>query len=389
MGARNRTDSPREQLWTRDFILICTTNLFIFCGFQMLMPTLPVYAKHLGGSDAAAGLIVGSVSVAAVLMRPVAGQALDYYGRKGIFLAGLVVFISAVLAYIWAPSLGVLLLIRFIHGFGWGATSTAASTVAADIIPKARLGEGMGYFGLTTTVAMAFAPALGLYLTSHFSFTVLFLASAFIVAIAAGLALSIGYRHINAAKAKTFLLEKAALRPALVIFFVTMTYGAVVSFLALYAAQQGIDNIGPFFTVYAIALAVARPLSGRLADRRGFDIVVIPGVVLIMVAMFLLYLANSFAWFLAAGIVYGIGFGAVQPGLQAMSVLKAPPNRRGAANATFFIGFDLGIGFSSVLWGLVSQAFGYKAMYLWTVVPALLALSIYIIIGRRMQQLAQ
>ncbi|SDF51837.1 MFS transporter [Sporolituus thermophilus] len=389
MAVRDSADSLRERLWTRDFILICTINLLIFCGFQMLLPTLPVYAKHLGGSDAAAGLIVGIFTVAAVIMRPVAGQALDYYGRKGIFLSGLAVFISAVLAYIWAPSLGILLLIRFIHGFGWGATSTAASTVAADIIPKARLGEGMGYFGLTTTAAMAFAPALGLYLTSHFSFSVLFLVSAFIVTIAAGLALSIGYRHINAANAKTVLLEKVALRPALVIFFVTMTYGAIVAFLALYAAQQGIGNIGPFFTAYATALAVARPLAGRLADRRGFDIVVIPGLVLVMVAMFLLYLAQGLAWFLAAGIVYGAGFGAVQPGLQAMAVLQAPPNRRGAANATFFIGFDLGIGFSSVIWGLVSQLTGYKTMYLWTMAPALLALSVYIVFGRRTSQLTQ
>ncbi|MDD4334212.1 MAG: MFS transporter [Desulfotomaculaceae bacterium] len=373
----------KEQLWQKDFIFISLISLFTFIGFQMLLPTLPVYVNKLGAGDTSVGLVVGVFTISAILIRPFVGQALDVYGRKGIFIAGMIIFTACVLGYIWAPTLLVLLAIRFMHGFGWGISSTAASTVAADIIPKSRMGEGMGYYGLAGTIAMALAPALGLFMIDRFSFNTMFSFSAFMVMIAIFLAFFIDYRGVASTRRKLSLIEKAALRPTLVIFFVTMTYGAIVAFIALYAAQRGISNIGSFFTVYAVSLTIIRPLAGSLSDKRGFDVVVIPGIILILMAMILLYFAAGIKWFLIAAVVYGAGFGAVQPSLQAMAIVFSPPERRGAANATFFTGFDLGIGISSIMWGVVAGITGYSLMYLLSVIPVLAALVSYLLVGRR------
>lgn len=372
-----------EQLWTRDFVVITLINLFTFIGFQMLMPTLPVYAKHLGGTDTAVGLVVGIFTFSAVIIRPFTGYFLDAYGRKGIFFIGLFIFTASVLAYIWAPSLLILLAFRFIHGFGWGLTSTASSTVATDLIPKSRLGEGMGYYGLASTLSMALAPALGLYIINRYNFLELFLLSAGMLAVAIVLAFTINY-HKPAASGTGFnLIEKSAVRPTIVMFFITMTYGAVVAFIALYAAQRGIGNIGSFFTIYALTLTLARPICGRLADKIGFDYIIIPGVILIAAAMFLLYFANSMQWFWLVAILYGAGFGATQPALQALAVISVPPQRRGLANGTFFTGFDLGIGLSSIIWGAIASVTGYNVMYVLASIPGMAALVSYLLLGRK------
>lgn len=376
-----------EPLWVKDFILITLVNLFTFLGFQMLMPTLPVYAKSLGGSDASAGLVVGFFTFSALLIRPFAGHALDIYGRKAILFLGLIIFTTCVISYSWATSLLFLLGIRFIHGFGWGLTSTSASTVASDIVPRARMGEGMGYYGMSATISMALAPALGLFIIGKYNFDILFRISFFMLLIAIFLASLIKYKKFASTGQKLKLIEKNAIRPALTIFFITMTYGAIVSFIALYAAQKGIENIGIFFTVYALSLAVFRPLSGRLTDKKGFDFVVIPGIIMVALAMIILYFAVNIKWFLFAAIIYGAGFGTVQPSLQALAILLSPPERRGSANATFFSGFDLGIGSSAVMWGIVSEFTGYSLIYLFSVIPVLIALIIYIYLGKKEKKL--
>jgi len=379
----------QQNLWTRDFVLIMGVNLFIFVGFQMLMPTLPVYAVKLGGADTMAGLVVGIFTISSVLTRPLAGRALDIYGRKGIYLLGLAIFVVSVLAYNWVPTLLVLMLFRFVHGVGWGASGTAASTIASDIIPKPRLGEGMGYFGLTSTLAMAIAPALGLFLEEHYGFSSLFFISALSATMAVLLALLLRYRDPvskniprpgqQGSRGRVGLLERTALRPAAVVFLVTMTYGAVVSFLALYAKDLGVANVGPFFSLYALTLMLIRPLSGRLADRKGFAIIMVPGLVGIVAALLVIAGAHSLLPLLVAAVLYGFGFGAVQPSLQAMAVMHVPSFRRGAANATFLTGFDLGIGIGSMLWGGVAAAVGYSRMYLVAIIPAVLALIIFLV----------
>lgn len=375
------------KLWSRNFIFIIMTSLFTFVGFQMLLPTVPVFAKKLGGSDAEAGLVVGIFALSALLVRPLSGYALDRFGRKELLFAGLIIFIISVIAYHWAITLALLLLIRFIHGFGWGISSTAASTTATDIIPRQRLGEGMGFYGLAGTISMALAPAAGLWVMEEMGFSVLFTIAASIAAAGLGIALWIQYPTIPLAQNKSMVLvEQTAFVPAVVIFFLTMTYGAVVSFLALYALEQNIGSVGYFFSVYAAALLMVRPFAGRLSDKVGFDVLVIPGIGAVMGAMVVVSMAHSLTGFLIAAALYGIGFGALVPCLQAMSVMNTPPERRGAANGTFFTGFDLGIALGSLVWGWVAQAVGYSAMFLWTVIPAAISLFIYVLKRPKIQR---
>lgn len=367
-------------LWNRNFILIILVNLVIFISFQMLMPTLPVYAANLGGSERDVGLIIGIFTISAVLIRPYAGKMLDSAGRRLPMLLGLVIFAVAVFIYNWAWSIVALLVMRLLHGVGWALVSTGAGTVATDSIPRHRLGEGMGYFGITGTLSMALAPVLGLFIINQYGFTSLFFISAGVALVALILATTIGYRPPETEKApRGPLFEPKAYRPSLTIFFVTTTYGAVVSFIALYGQQVGITNIGIFFTVYAIALTVIRPLAGMLADRKGFDIVVIPGLIMILAAMLVLSQAGVLWMFLLAGVLYGLGFGSVQPSMQALAVKDVPPQRRGAANGTLFSAFDLGIGIGAVIWGTVSQAIGYANMYMLAGVPALIAIAVYVV----------
>lgn len=372
-----------EKLWSRNFVLLILLNFVMFMGFQILMPVLPVYARALGGNEATAGLVVGIFTISAVVVRPFIGKTLDVYGRKKLFLIGFIVFCLFSFSYTIASTVVMLLLLRFFHGFGWGTTSTTANTVASDIIPRSRLGEGMGYFGLTSTLAMAIAPALGLYMIQYSSFNGVFIFSAVAFLLAMGLSFGIRYPALQSQPGKSALFEKSAFRPTAIVSLLTMSYGSVVTFIALYAQAQGIANIGLFFTVYALALMISRPLFGRLSDRKGFGIAVIPGVLGVMLALFLLSQANTLPLFLIAGAVYGLCFGAAMPALQAMSVRHVPPYRRGAASATYTTGFDLGIGLGSIFLGTVAQATGYSRMYLWAILPVFFALIIFFLPNKK------
>lgn len=46
-------------LWTKNFIIISVINLLIFFSFQMLLPTLPIYAEKLGAIKSIIGLVTG------------------------------------------------------------------------------------------------------------------------------------------------------------------------------------------------------------------------------------------------------------------------------------------------------------------------------------------
>ena len=184
--------------------------------------------------------------------------------------------------------------------------------------------------------------------------------------------------HVQLKKQKKMvIIEKTALMPSIVIFFFNMSYGAIVTFIALYAKTKGIDNIGIYFTVHAAVLLFTRPFAGRLADRIGFDRLVLPGVVFMAGGMLSLAFAQSLWMFLLSAVLYGIGFGITMPCLQTLAVIFTPPERRGSANGTFFTGFDLGIGFSAMFWGVVAGITGYSMMFALNLIMLVIGLWIY------------
>jgi len=163
VGISERT-LPEKPLWTKTFLLLITANFASYVSFYMLNPTIPIYIESITGKQALSGLGMGVFFLSAVLFRPFAGRIVDTRQRKSVFLFGSSIFFISILALNWAPTLLVLLLARFVQGFGWAYCNTAAGTLASDIIPKHRFAEGIGFYGLSLSIAMGIGPALGLFL---------------------------------------------------------------------------------------------------------------------------------------------------------------------------------------------------------------------------------
>ncbi|MBS4216421.1 MFS transporter [Neobacillus rhizophilus] len=360
-------ERPKERIWTKDFVLIIFANFFIFLGFQMTLPTIPLFVEKLGGNDQLIGFVIGIFTFSALLLRPFAGKALETKGRGFVYLLGLAIFVLSVGSFGFLTSFAFLFVMRVVQGVGWGCSTTASGTIATDLIPASRRGEGMGYYGLSGNLALAFGPALGLVLAGVLKFETFFLICSGLGLIALLLSSRITYKKVEPRqekpKGRLDFYEKSALKPSMLMFFLTVTFGGIASFLPLYTAQKQIEGIEWYFLIYAIALMITRTFAGQLYDRKGHQAVYIPGTLLILAAMLLLsWLPNSTILFAAAGL-YGLGFGTVQPALQAWSIEKTPINRRGMANATFFSFFDLGIGIGAMVFGQIGHLLGYSSIY--------------------------
>ncbi|MFB5283844.1 MFS transporter [Peribacillus sp. Hz7] len=375
--------SSKEKIWTRDFILICLANFFVFLGFQMTLPTIPLFVESLGGNDRLIGVVVGIFTFSALLIRPFAGQLLETKGRRFVFLAGLTIFILTIGVFGFTTSLILLFAIRVIQGIGWGYSTTASGTIATDLIPAKRRGEGMGYYGLSGNVALAIGPSLGLILVNMISFKELFLICGLLGVIAWISASTIRYKKaepiaIATKTTKWNLYEKSALQPSILIFFISVTFGGISTFLPLYADQRGVTGIQWYFFIFAAALMTTRIFAGQLYDKHGHKAIYIPSTILISIAMLLLaWMPNNTVLYIAA-ICYGLGFGALQPALQAWSVERAAANRKGMANATYFSFFDLGIGFGAILFGQIGYFLDYRSIYITAALSVLLSIVIYI-----------
>ncbi|CAM3902940.1 MFS transporter [Mesobacillus thioparans] len=377
-----------EKIWSKDFLFIFLANFFIFLGFQMTLPTIPLFVEHLGGNDQLIGFVVGIFTFSALLVRPFAGRMLETKGRGFIYLIGLVIFVISVGSFGFASGIAFLFFMRIIQGVGWGFSTTASGTIATDLIPPRRRGEGMGYFGLSGNVALAMGPTLGLALAAAITFKQLFLISAVLGLAAFLLASRITYKKAEKAEEDTVkrrwdVYEKSALQPSFLLLFITITFGGIASFLPLYSAQKGIAGIEWYFFIFAMTLMLSRSFAGQLYDKKGHGAVFLPGTLLILIAMILLaWLPNSLVMFIAAGL-YGFGFGSVQPALQAWAVQDAPMNRKGMANATFFSFFDLGVGVGAMAFGQIGHWLGYGSIYIASAISVFASIILYILMMKK------
>jgi len=357
--------ATREPIFTRDFTLVFLANLANFLGFYLLMATLPTYVTGIVGQPWVAGMILGVFGIVGMVVRPFVGRLADLRGGKGLMLAGAAMLIAVMLLFGLAHSTASLFTLRVLQGVGWATFGTATSAVIALIAPAKRRGEAMGYFGISTSVAMAVAPAIGLLIVKH-GYSWLFLASAALVTVAGLQVVPVGNRraeaHVPVSGLEAFLL-RSALLPSLVAGVSTLTYASVVFYIQEYADHFHLGDAGLFFTVLAGALILTRGPLGKLSDRIGREWVIGGGLLCSAAGTLLLALLPDRWMLLVVAAIYGLGTAAVQPTLMALAADHAAPARRGAAMGTYTTAFDLGIGAGAALWGWVIGALGFRSMF--------------------------
>jgi predicted MFS family arabinose efflux permease len=359
------SQTTKDPLWTSSFIKLMVGNLFIFMSFQMLIPTLPPYIKSIGASGTEIGLVTALFSIGAVLSRPFIGFMLEYKARKPLVLIGALMLLLITFLYPLSQVVVIFLVFRLIHGLAWGWSTTVNGTAAVDVIPNSRLGEGMGYYGLSITIGMIIAPSLGIFLFQITSFTNLVYISGALGVIALVLMASVSYRTPDAVletKKEDLkfsymgsLVDKAGWFPSMLTLLISLGYGAIVTFIVIFGEERGIDQIFLFYLFNAIMASLSRPIAGKWFDQRGPIGLVILTIFITFIGMWVLSFAHSNFMIAVAGVLFGVGFGSLIPTLQSWTLSKTPANRRGVATGMFFSSIDLGIGLSGLVFGVLAQ----------------------------------
>lgn len=371
----------KNKLWTKDFTLITMANLLMAVAFYFMVPILPVFlTDNFSATESQIGLVLSFYTIAALLIRPFAGYALDAMGRQSIYVVSLLLFSTMFFGYLWATSILFVLIVRFIHGLTWGAMSSAGSTFAVDLVPLKRRGEGIGIFGLSMTIAMAIGPLIAITITDDGSFERLFYSAAGFSFLGLVLALFVRIPKVKRVKKKfkvSSLIEKKSLPVSLNMFLVTIPYGGIISFIALYGRSIGIESSGLFFLLLAVGIAISRIVSGKSFDRVGPKKICIIGLGLLIVGLPVLALYQSIIGYHLAALILGFGFGVIMATFQAIANHNVEPEKRGAANSTYLTFFDSGIGLGMLLVGFLIQVMNYSGAFILCAVIEVVALVVF------------
>jgi len=349
-----------QKIFNKSFVFVFISNFLVFIGFEMLLPILPAYLLSLNASSTQVGLVITLFTIGAVLIRPLVGYYLIDNQRKSLAIGASAVLMIITFIYPFLNIVWLFLLLRFFHGIAWGVSTTANSTIAVDLIPKTRLGEGMGYFSISTTVGAIIAPSLGIFIYDSFSFDILIWSSVILSLLAV-----IGFQFVHSPtpvkrekqpfQFLNMIFEKEVSFPALLTVITTLGFGAIITFLVLFGKQKGLDHIFLFFLINATVATLLRPFTGKWYDKKGPWSIIIVAAVLGFLSLIMLSYTTSDLHLIIAAILFGAGYGTVMPCLQTWAVQKVSEEKSGAANATFFSSFDVGVGVSAFILGILAE----------------------------------
>ncbi|MGF3105258.1 MFS transporter [Rossellomorea sp. DUT-2] len=382
--------SNQTTIWTRPFFMALVNNFFIFIVFYSLLTVLPLYViDELHGTEGEAGLATTIFLLSAIIVRPFSGKIIELLGKKKTLIISVMFFGISSFIYCWVNDFYLLMGLRFFQGIWFSIATTVLVAIAADMIPPHRKGEGLGYFAMSMNLAVVVGPFISLALIQWIPYSALFMGLAFVIVI--GFLCSFGIqvseedrKEVSGRLTFKDLIEIKAIPISLVGFLTSFAYSGIMSFISVYAKSVGLfESVSLFFVVFAAAMLLSRPYTGRLYDRSGPNAVIYPSLIIFSIGLIFLSVTHSVLLLLVAGTLIGLGYGALLPSFQTMSIQAAPKRRTGHATATFFIFYDLGIAVGSFVLGVVSSQFGFSALYLICSGVIFVTIAVYHVVTKR------
>lgn len=378
--------------YSRDILLILAASFFYNCSTVMVTPLIAGFTESLGAGAALMGFIGGAMSICSLLCRPVVGNLTDRISKYHLAFAGAIAIIVACVGYVVSVSPVMVMAFRILHGLGFACCSVCLSTWMSDLLPREKVGSGMGLYGTMNALGMAVAPAVGVNVCDALGYRV-----TFAIAVACGVMTLITIQFVKdrdepdpaaAGRGRGLaVIEPKAAPVAVIMMLFTIPYYATQSFLVTYTQARGIVvTVGMFFPVYAVVLLALRLSLRSLFDRKPFRffLLVCSASALVGICSLWAMRGNGLMFLAAAGMAGG--FGVMCSVSQSTSILMAGPGKRGLANSTYYVGIDLGMALGPILGGVLYGNLDLSLFYPVLAVTVPLGLAVYAVTRKVFQR---
>jgi MFS family permease len=377
----------REPLFTARFFVMCGFNFAYFLSVLQLLPTAPYRILELGGSEIAAGMFLGFGTYASAFSAPITGSLADRFGRRRMMIVCSLALSALAAAYAVSHDYRVMVGLALVRGCLQSGLLCSSSAYMTDFMPAARRGEGLGYWDLSTMLAVALAPSLGFWLYHRGGWMWLCTSVGILNLVTTAIALQLVDVEAREPARRVFLgkhlIEWPVLALSMTLFLYSFGYGGTTSFAALYADARHVVPKEIFLTTYGIAVLCTRPFLVPLGDRIGHRRVFLPCLVLIVLGLALLAASGSRIGIIMAAAVFGTGFGAAYPVFAAYVMRHVAASRRGAAFGSIHAAFDTGMGTGSIATGWIVHGHGFEGAFAVAAILAAMAIPFFLFMERR------
>ena len=385
MGSENAGAKKKETIWSKDFIILIIANMFVSMSSYLINAILSPYIKELGATDSKIGFIIGSFNTAALLSRPFSGPIVDAWDKKKLLVALAAADALCLFGYAAAANTTQLLIARLLQGVSYGTLASLALTMASSSLPPSLISSGVSIFALSHILPQAIGPGIGLWMAEHYGYRYCYILSGISLLVSAAIATRITPQNTPSRKPvfslKTIFAAEALI-PVIVICLMGLTSSSM-NFLVLMVREREIEGLALYYTINAITLVAARPITGMLADRFGQTRVVPICLAVHCINLFCLATASSTLRLYICAVLNAAGYSSAYSLTQSLVMKIVPKERRGSAGSSCYIGMDLGLMLGASIAGMISQARGYGAMFAAMAVPAAAAAAIMVVWGCR------
>lgn len=408
-----------RKVYSKDMMLVLAATFFYMASPMLVTPLITGFTESIGASAGLMGLVGGLMNLVSLLCRPIAGNLADRISKYKLSFIGAVFMTAACVGYVFAPNEVVVVIARIINGFGFACCSVCMATWMSNMLPKDKIGSGMGVYGTMNALAMAVTPAIGVSVYQTFGYRV-----SFVIALVFSAAIIVVIQftgnkgepetwepegkddastgkncHADTKKARVSaghavsgqrkrleLIDVKVIPIALIIMLFAIPYCATQSFIVTYAEARGLHvSVSLFFPAYAVVLIVLRLSLRRLFDKLPFHVFLLTSALSEFLAILFLAIMENNAVMLLASCFLAGGYGIMSSVCQSTAILLAGKEKRGLANSTYYIGLDLGMTLGPMIGGALYGGLDIGWFYPVLMVTMPLAGVVYAAAGRRMR----
>jgi MFS family permease len=361
----SRADAPTRVL-TAPFALVLGATFAVFSAIGLLLVALPLYVRdELHRSDLAVGIVMGAASIGAIVAGPIAGRIADRRGRRIVVLVSIALMFGGYLFLAAEPPLAAIIPVRLVVGAAEAAFVVAAYTMATDLTPSDRQGEGMSLITVGSYLGLALGPLAGDLAVGDGRFPLAWLIAAAAVVVAAGLAL--GAREtrpvFDESPPAGWLPPRSALLPGLVLLLALIGFGGFNAFAVLHAREVGLERPGLVFLLFAAVVILVRVAGRRLPDRLGpqaaasFACAAVAAGLVVVAAW-----QNEAGLFLGTA-VFAVGQAFAYPAISLLAMARSSPAERSAAVGAVIAFVDVALATGAFVLGIAAEVAGYPAVF--------------------------